>query len=37
MIGIPLVAMVFVAVAQRNYADTVSALERTYDAVRSRR
>ncbi len=35
--ALTLVDCLFVAVAQRNYAETVSALERTYDAVRSRR
>ncbi len=35
--ALTLVDCLFVAVAQRNYAETVSALERTYDAVRNRR
>lgn len=34
--ALTLVDCLFVAVAQRNYAQTVRALERTYDAVRSR-
>ena len=34
--ALTLVDCLFVAVAQRNYAETLSALERTYDAVRSR-